>query len=187
MENQEQGRIQRYYSQSILCINKIEGAMLISCVLLMAFNNVANVTGRVLFNQSLFFTEELNSILIIMITFAGTSYAARKGSHIRMTAVFDCLPHVYQKFLLIIISFFTSACVFAICYFSVEYISWIAPKGKILPALQIPVYLTYLWVPVSLFLTGLEYFITGLKNIKVKGIHLASQVEGNGYEEAADL
>ena len=56
------------YENIIRVVNKVEGCFLIISVLLMAMNNVSNVVGRVLFNQSLFFTEELNSILIILIT-----------------------------------------------------------------------------------------------------------------------
>lgn len=175
------------YEHFIFVANKIEGAILIISVLIMALNNVSNVVGRVVFNQSLFFTDELNSILIIFITFAGTSYAARLGSHIRMTAIFDSLSSAYQKTLITFIAFVTSICVFAICYFSVEYISWIAPKGKILPAMQIPVYLTYIWVPLSLFLTGLEYFATGIKNLYSEDMHLASQVAGDGYDDINEL
>ena len=99
-----------------------------------------------------------------------------------MTAIFDALPASYQKVLMTLIAFTTSICIFAICYFSIEYISWIAPKGKVLPALQIPVYVTYLWIPVSLFLTGLEYFTTGMKNLFNEEMYLASQVVGDGYE-----
>lgn len=175
------------YDLIISLVNRIEGGILIFGVLVMALNNISNVIGRVAFNQSLFFTEELNSILIILITFAGTSYAARMGSHIRMTAIYDALPKNYQKVLMILIAFVTSACLIAICYFSVKYIAWIAPKGKILPAMQIPVYITYIWVPVSLFLTSLEYFLTGIKNIFSEDVHLASQLVGDGYDNVNEL
>jgi C4-dicarboxylate transporter, DctQ subunit len=43
------------------------------------------------------FSEELNSILIILITFAGISYAARHGRHIRMSAIYDALPPKGRK------------------------------------------------------------------------------------------
>ena len=61
-------------------------------VLLMALNTIANVVGRFVLQSSIFFTEELNRILIVLITFAGISYAARHGRHIRMSAIFDTLP-----------------------------------------------------------------------------------------------
>ncbi|MCB1313831.1 MAG: TRAP transporter small permease, partial [Sedimentitalea sp.] len=76
--------------------------MLAAGVLLMAANTVANVIGRVFF-ESLYFSEELNRILIILITFAGISYAARHGRHIRMSAIYDTLPPKPRKALTIVI------------------------------------------------------------------------------------
>src|SRR6056297_3758203 len=70
-------------------IAKIEAVLLAVGVLLMAANTIANVVGRFVFQNSLFFSEELNRILIIMITFAGISYAARHGRHIRMSVIYD--------------------------------------------------------------------------------------------------
>ncbi len=58
----------------------------------MATNTIANVIGRFVLGESLFFTGEVNRILIIMITFAGIGYAARHGRHIRMSAIYDALP-----------------------------------------------------------------------------------------------
>ncbi|WP_107850363.1 TRAP transporter small permease [Oceanimonas marisflavi] len=181
------GFIKSCYHQIIGIVNKVEGGILIFSVLLMAANNIANVVGRVVFSQSLFFAEEVNSILIILVTFAGTSFAARHGSHIRMTAIFDAMPQRIQKGLIVIITFVTSACIFTIFYFSVKYILWISPKGQLLPALQIPVYTIYLWVPVSLFMTGLEYFVAGIKNLFNSDIFLASDVTSEKYENVAEI
>ena len=82
-------------------ISRIESFFLATGVLLMALNTVANVVGRFAFQQSLFFSEELNRILIILITFAGISYAARHGRHIRMSAIYDALPSNVRKPLMI--------------------------------------------------------------------------------------
>ena len=70
-------------------ISKLEAVMLAAGVLLMALNTCANVISRFLLQQSMFFTGEVNRILIILITFAGIGYAARHGRHIRMSAIFD--------------------------------------------------------------------------------------------------
>ena len=75
-----------------ILISKIEAVMLAVGVLLMAANTIANVVGRFVFQNSIFFSEELNRILIILITFAGISYAARHGRHIRMSAIYDIEP-----------------------------------------------------------------------------------------------
>lgn len=163
-------------------ISRIESVLLAAGVLLMAFNTVANVIGRFLFQYSLFFSEELNRIIIILITFAGISYAARQGRHIRMSAIYDALPAPTRKWLMVLIAAVTALAMFALCYFSVGYIGKVATSGRVLPALQIPVYWIFLWVPVGFLMTGLQYTLTAIKNIVEKDIYLSTNVL-EGYED----
>lgn len=158
--------------------------MLAAGVLLMALNTVANVVGRFVLQHSLFFSEELNRILIILITFAGISYAARRGRHIRMSAIYDALPAGVRKNLMVLIALVTALAMFALSYFAVGYILKVANSGRVLPALQLPVYWIFLWVPVGFFMTGLQYTLTAVKNMTAKDIYLSTQVlEGYDNDE----
>lgn len=163
-------------------VARIESVMLAVGVLLMAANTMANVIGRFVFQNSLFFSEELNRILIILITFAGISYAARQGRHIRMSAIYDALPTFGRKVLMIVITFGTSLCMFALCYYSYEFLLTQAGRGRVLPSLQIPVWVTLVWVPVGFFMTGLQYLLTAIKNIMSKDTYLSTAVL-EGYDE----
>ena len=107
----------------------VESVMLAAGVLLMAANTVANVIGRFVFQSSLFFSEELNSILIVLITFAGISYAARHGRHIRMSAMFDALPPKGRKAMMVLIAAVTAVFMFGLCWYSVGYIITQALRG----------------------------------------------------------
>jgi TRAP-type C4-dicarboxylate transport system permease small subunit len=159
----------------------IESVMLAVGVLLMAANTVANVVGRFVFQNSLFFSEELNRILIILITFAGISYAARQGRHIRMSAIYDALPPKGRKILMIIIAFVTAVFMFGLCYYSFTFLLTQADRGRVLPSLQIPVWITLVWVPVGFFMTGLQYLLTAIKNIISKDTYLSTSVL-EGYD-----
>jgi TRAP-type C4-dicarboxylate transport system permease small subunit len=163
-------------------ISRFEAFALAAGVLLMAVNTVANVVGRFVFQHSIFFTEELNRIIIILITFAGVGYAARHGRHIRMSAIFDALPAKPRKILMIVICFVTALAMFALCYFSVSYIGKVQTSGRVLPSLQIPVWWIFLWVPVGFFVTGLQYALTAVKNMIEKDIYLSTHVL-EGYDE----
>ena len=163
-------------------ISRFESFALAAGVLLMATNTVANVVGRFIFQHSIFFTEELNRILIILITFAGVGYAARHGRHIRMSAIYDTLPVKSRKLLMIVIAAVTSLAMVALCYFSVRYIGKVATSGRVLPALQIPVWWIFVWVPVGFFVTGAQYLLTAIKNIIEKDVYLSTNVL-EGYEE----
>ncbi|KGK42937.1 C4-dicarboxylate ABC transporter permease [Nitrincola sp. A-D6] len=163
-------------------ISRIEAVILAVGVLLMALNTVANVVGRFVLGESLFFSEEVNRILIVMITFAGIGYAARHGRHIRMSALYDALPTSARRILMIIISFVTSATMFFLCYYSVTYIESIYSTGRVLPTMGVPLYLMYLWVPIGFTITGIQYFLTGIKNIFSRDVYLSTHVV-DGYEE----
>lgn len=163
-------------------ISRVESVILAVGVILMAANTVANVVGRFVFQHSIFFTEELNRTLIVLITFAGIGYAARHGRHIRMSAVYDALPAKTRKVLMIVIALVTATVMFALFYFSITYIMKVAKSGRILPAMQFPVYWIYLWVPVGFFITGVQYALTAVKNVVQKDIYLSTHVL-EGYEE----
>ena len=66
--------------------------------------------------------------------------------------------------------------------FSISYIAQVATSGRVLPALQIPVYWTFLWVPVGFFFTGLQYELTAIRNLTSNDIYLSTKVQ-EGYEE----
>ncbi|MGJ8571464.1 MAG: TRAP transporter small permease [Hoeflea sp.] len=163
-------------------ISRVESVLLAAGVLLMALNTIANVVGRFVFQYSLFFSEELNRILIILITFAGISYAARQGRHIRMSAIYDALPAPARKGFMVLIATVTAITMFALCYFSIGYITKVAVSGRVLPSLQLPVYWIFLWVPIGFFMTGLQYALTAVKNLTGKDIYLSTRVL-EGYDE----
>lgn len=163
-------------------VARIEGVMLAVGVLLLAANTVANVVGRFIFQYSLFFSEELNGILIILITFAGISYAARQGRHIRMSAIYDALPPKGRKLLMIVITFVTAFFMFVLCYYAFTFILTQAGRGRVLSSLPVPVWVTLVWVPIGFLMTGLQYFLTGIKNILSKDTYLSTAVL-EGYDD----
>lgn len=164
-------------------ISKLESFILALGVLLMALNTCINVIARFGFGKGLFFSGEINRILIIMITFAGIGYAARHGRHIRMSAIYDAIPFKGRKVLMIIIALFTSAVMFFLCYFSVGYIAAVYERGRVLPALQIPIWIIYIWVPIGFFVTGVQYLLTAIKNFTAPDVYLSTQVL-DGYSDS---
>lgn len=164
-------------------LSYIEAWILAGGVMLMAALTCTNVIGRFIFNYSLFFTEEVNRILIVLITFAGISYAARHGRHIRMSAIYDALPFMGRKILMIVICIVTSVTMFGLFWFSLVYINSVYESGRILPATQMPVFWAYVWVPVGLFFTGVQYALTAIKNMVSKDVYISTTTL-DGYEES---
>lgn len=157
-------------------ISKVEAVILAMGVLLMALNTVANVVGRFVIGESIFFSGEINRILIIMITFAGIGYAARHGRHIRMSAVYDALPAKGRKILMVTISLFTAVVMFFLLYYTCFYIVDLYGKGRVLPALGFPIFWIYVWVPVGFLITGIQYLLTAIKNLTSRDVYISTGV-----------
>jgi C4-dicarboxylate transporter, DctQ subunit len=165
-----------------LQISKFEGLMLALGVIAMTINTIAAVISRFVFNNAITYTDELNVIFIIVVTYAGLSYAARNGRHIRMSAIYDALPAKMRKALMIVMTSVTSAFMFFLSFYSYYYIVEVYESGRILPALGLPVFYIYLWVPVGFILTGLQYAFTAVKNLTESDVYLSTYVK-DGYAD----
>ena len=165
-----------------LLVSKFEGIMLALGVIAMTINTIAAVVSRYVFNSAITFTDELNMIFIVVVTYAGLSYAARNGRHIRMSAIYDAMPPKTRKALMIVMASVTSAFMFFLSFYSYHYIVEVYQSGRILPALGLPVFYIYLWVPVGFFLTGLQYAFTVVKNLTERDVYLSTSIK-DGYSD----
>lgn len=163
-------------------ISRFEGVMLAVGVIAMTVNTIAAVISRFVFNSAITFTDELNMIFIVVVTYAGLSYAARNGRHIRMSAIYDAMPAKMRKALMIVMASVTSAFMFFLSFYSYYYIFEVYTSGRILPALGLPVFYIYLWVPVGFVVTGLQYAFTVVKNLTQSDIYLSTNVK-DGYSD----
>jgi len=91
------GSLERLATFVAAAVERIEEILLSSSVLLIAAMTIANVFCRSLLGFSLAVTDEVAQVAIIVLCFTGLSYAAGKGRHIRMTAIYDMLPPVARK------------------------------------------------------------------------------------------
>ena len=169
-------------------IARLEAVLLAAGVLLMALNTMANVVGRFGFGRSLYFSEEINTALIVLITFAGISYAARHGRHIRMSAFFDMLPFRARKAAMVLIAGVTGAVMLALAWYALDYVMTQASRGRVLPALQIPNWWILVWAPLGFLLTGLQYVLTAVKNLLDPAIWLStSTLEGYDHNDEEEV
>ena len=166
-----------------LAISKVEAAILAIGVLLMATMSVGNIFGRFLFGQSIYFAEEVNQFLIILITFIGIGYAARMGRHIRMSAIYDTLPDQGRKALMVVISLVTAAAMFVLAYYAFIYVAGVYATGRVSASLRIPFYITQIWVPFGFIVTGIQYVMTAVVNLTRPDVYLSSSII-DSYDDA---
>ena len=163
-------------------VKGIEEAILSWGVISMAVMTIGNVLSRKFFNYSWSFSEEVSQFILVIISFIGVSYAARKGRHIRMTAVIEMMPPKAQKVMIMIVAFVTMITLFYLCYHSSIYVMKIQAYGRVTPALRFPFYLVLIWVPIGLFLGGIQYGLAFVKNLKEEEIWLSFE-EKSEYRE----
>ncbi|MEN8244246.1 MAG: TRAP transporter small permease [Thermodesulfobacteriota bacterium] len=165
-----------------MLISQFEGFMLAVGVIAMTVNTIAAVVSRFVFNSAITFTDELNVIFIVVVTYAGLSYAARNGRHIRMSAIYDAMPAKTRKAMMVVMASVTSAFMFFLSFYSYYYIVEVYESGRILPALGLPVFYIYLWVPVGFVVTGLQYAFTVVKNLTERDVYLSTNIK-DGYSD----
>lgn len=163
-------------------IAKFESVVLAYGILLMAANSIANVIGRTFLGSSIYFSAELNQFLIVLVTFVGLGYASRQGRHIRMSALYDQLDDRWRKVLMVFIAAVTAIIMFTLAWYSFQYVVRVASLGRVTPSLQLPLYLTYLWVPVGFVITGIQYSLTVLRNLREKDVYISYE-HVDSYDE----
>jgi len=149
-------------------LREIEEFVVAYGVITMAVLTIADVIGRNVFNHSLVFVPEITQFLIVFITFFGTSYAARNGRHIRMSALYDALSPSWQKAMLYITTSLTSIALFYMSYISAKYVLRVYSFNRVSSVLTIPLYLIWMWVPIGLLLAAIQYSLAFIKNIVEK-------------------
>lgn len=134
---------------------------------------IANVVGRNVFGYSLYFVEETNTFLIIYITFVGTSYAARNGRHIRMSALSDLVPERFEKMMMYIMTLGTFFFMGWLTWISARYIFDIFTSGRQSSLLQVPLWRVWIIVPIGLGLTTIHYIMAFVKNINEEDVWIS--------------
>ncbi|MCL7744730.1 TRAP transporter small permease [Guyparkeria hydrothermalis] len=185
---QAQGKLSRSLPGRMLIrldwlIGWIENIVLSGAILLMAALNIANVLGDNLLKQGLPFAGEINQALLVMITFVGVAKAARHGRNIRMSAIYDQLKGRWRKGLNILITTGSAVVMFYLAYYAVLYEAQVRSIGQATPSLGIPIWTLYVLVPVGLFMAGLQYTLTTVRNLVSKELY-RSFLEKETYEDA---
>lgn len=135
---------------------------------------IANVIARTFFS-SIYFVEEISQFLVLMITFAGLSYAVRKARHIRMGAIFDAMNPRLQKVFIFIISGTCGLVMLLMAKYALDYTLATKAMSHFTPALRLPYWVFWVILPVGFLLAGIQYIRTIVKNIVEKDVWLSPQ------------
>lgn len=162
-------------------LNVVEQGILIVGILVMAATSIIGVFARNL-GHSLSFVDELAQLLVVIVTFVGVGHGVRNARHIRVSALHDLLPETGQKILLTFVSFFSCALLALLAVYSIHYIGNLQNSGRVMPSMQLPLWIPYLIVPIGLIVGSAQFFLAGVRNIISKGAWL-SWHNPDEYEE----
>ncbi|WP_096436663.1 TRAP transporter small permease [Alteribacter populi] len=163
-------------------IKKIDGALiwfekviLSWSIIIISIMIVGNVISRELTGSSWAFSQEISQMAVVMATFMGISYAARKGRHITMSAVFDTVPKKVKKVLSIVNPLITALVLFVVAYLGYQYMMSIYNTGRTTASLQFPYWIMIMFVPLGLVLGGIQFLRNTWVNIVNEEVYLAQE------------
>lgn len=138
-------------------LSAVESALVTASLLLMIIVVFLQVFFRYVITYSLPWSEELARYLMTWVVFIGASMGAKEGVHIGVAAFVNMMPKWFQKFGI----FFSGLCsmLFGL---SIAYVSFLAVRhiwamGQISPAMEIPMWIAYLPIPVGSFLMTIRF------------------------------
>lgn len=164
-------------------LDKFEEFVLITSIIIMSLILIGNVFARSVFNSSWTFAEEVGQFLVIIMTFMGISYTAKKARHISMSAIFDLVSDKAKKVMILIISGFTALSMFFLAYLATRYTISVYELARVSPALRIPMWIFVAFVPLGFITAGIQYARNFYKNIKEQEIYLSDRRKLGEAEE----
>ena len=164
---------QRLAQRVFRLIQWAEAVLLSASMLAVAGLTIANVFTRTVLGFSMAAAEELSRFGIVLITFVGLSYATSKGRHIRMTAIYDLLPHRPRKALAIAIAGLTALLMLFLAWQAAQYATIVADLGSTSPVLRVPLFVIYLAAPLGLTLAGVQYILTVVRNLRSPEVYIS--------------
>jgi C4-dicarboxylate transporter, DctQ subunit len=176
------GKIMKFFGMLDAGLHTLEKFILKWAIIVISVMTFGNVVYRMITGSSWHFAAEISRLSVIVASFIGISYAARKGRHISMSAFFDLSPRPVKKTLAIIIPFVTAIVLFAVGYFATLYVYGIYETGRTTAALQFPFWLMVAAIPIGCFLGGLQFLRNMWMNIIHKEIYLAQDKKDYGEQ-----
>ncbi len=130
----------------------LAGAIIV-CSLLLFFN----VALRYIFLAPIYWAEEFVRYLMVWMIFVGASQVTLWGGHVAV----DIVPRVLSKRANVILAFSVNIVCILFCmilgYLSVKQMMRVMRAGQISPALEIPMWIPYLSIPVGMALMFIRF------------------------------
>ncbi|MDX5362562.1 MAG: TRAP transporter small permease [Pseudazoarcus pumilus] len=135
----------------------------------------ANVVARYVFNAGFPWAEELVRYQIVWMVFLGASVAARQGIHIGVDILLKLSPPPLARLIDLLIHVVSITFCGFLVFYGAELIVQTRAFGQVSPAMQMPMWLVQLAIPVGAALMALrfaQHFVRTLLGRKQEAVHL---------------
>lgn len=147
-------------------LDRIEEAFCGTALLVTTIVLFVNVVLRYVFSASTSWAEELIKYLMIWIAFIGGSICVREGAHVSIDFFYEYLSEKGMKIVLTIVNSIAVVFCFLMTIYGMKTIQFTIDTGQVSPALQVPMWIPYLAIPLGFILMTIRYVQEIVKAIK---------------------
>ena len=145
----------------ITSVRKLVKILIITMFGLLVLVVFAQVIARFVFNNPFRWSEELARYLQVWMIVLTSSICIREGTHLAVDYATHALPFVYRKLLKLLVLLLMVFYLIIVIVYGAKMVSVITKQVS--PAMQIPIYIAYLAVPIGGFLMFIEALISFFK------------------------
>lgn len=130
-------------------VDRIENAMVVVLIFTATAVAIIQVVARYVFNNSLYWSEELILYSLISMSFLAASMGVRHSAHISVEALYSFVGPQTVRALKLVAATLGLAFAGTLIYYGWRLYVNTADMGQLSPAMQIPVAYVYLTIPVA--------------------------------------
>lgn len=147
-------------------INRFEEITASVALLFMASIIIVQVFMRYVVQHSLAWPEELARYLFIYSVYIGSSYAALGRRHLEVTIIRTVFNEKIGRYFTILAYAITSVFCCVMVFWGIKMVNFVIMTNQITPALQIPMYIPFMCIPIGFVLMFLRTLFVTWKLIR---------------------
>lgn len=110
--------------------------------------------------------QEFANYFLIFGTYLGASIGVKYGTHFSMEALTECVPDRISHILKTIAYFISGLAVMLFIFYGIKHIKAVIGFGVKSPAMQVPMYIPYIAIPVFSVTMSFRFFVLSLTHFK---------------------
>ena len=147
-------------------IDRFERITLVWTILGLALIGFVQVFARYIFNYSFTWFEELGRYLGVFVAFLGGGIGVKTGGHFTMDLIVTHLHRPWRQLLQFLTSTLSGLFFVIVAFYSWRIVLRMYGYGTTSPAMEIPMYLAYLPIPVFSMVMGFRFFVVAARFLR---------------------